>query len=99
MLRTTTLSLACLHGVTPQAAEADYHWVGGLNVFLPGVDQLVAAITVLYLGTMTYQNSGRLGPGIAYHFWSDVFVGIESAVLIARGQPAKPVTANFALSW
>ena len=62
-----------------------------------GVDQWVAAMTGFYLGLMTYQNEGRLSPGIAYHYWSDIFVGIESAILMWKGQPAKPIKLNLAL--
>ena len=64
-----------------------------------GIDQIVAALTGFYMGVMTYRHDGQLSPGIAYHFWSDILVGIESAVLLSLGQTTRPAKVNFSLSW
>jgi hypothetical protein len=43
-----------------------------------------------YLGFLSWQNEGNLGPGITVHFWGDFLLGLESILLSNRNQRTTP---------
>ena len=55
--------------------------------FSHGADgRVTAAVSGAYLGFLAHHNQGRLGPGIALHFWSVMVLGVESYLLTLRSQ-------------
>jgi membrane protease YdiL (CAAX protease family) len=58
----------------------------------PGSGRISAAVAGAYLGFLAEKNHGRLGPGIAVHFWSDLLLGAETVLLYAKAQRATPPT-------
>ena len=56
----------------------------------PGDGRPTAAVAGGYLGYLMYHNDGRLGPGIALHFWADVMLGLEEILLNGKGQRTTP---------
>lgn len=59
----------------------------------PGVARSSALVTGAYLGYLAHRNQGRLTPGITYHFWADVFAGIEEILLNRKAQRTMPPVA------
>jgi membrane protease YdiL (CAAX protease family) len=51
-----------------------------------GDGRLPAGISGLYTGFLASHHDGKLGPGITLHFWSVLFLGIESYLLVKRSQ-------------
>jgi hypothetical protein len=58
--------------------------------------RLTAAVAGAYLGFLDYHYHGRLGPGITVHFWSDLFLGLETILLNSKGQQSTP-PATFSM--
>jgi hypothetical protein len=56
----------------------------------PGNGRYTAAVAGGYLGYLADRYHGRLGPGIAVHFWGVVLLGIETIVESQRGQGITP---------
>lgn len=56
-----------------------------------------AAITGTYLGYLAHRNNGKLGKGIALHFWSVFLLGIEAFVLTLNEQRAPPVSMGVSI--
>ena len=54
-----------------------------------------SAIAGAYLGTLAHINHGRLGKGIALHFWSVVILGIETFALTFHAQSDIPVGGHI----
>lgn len=44
-----------------------------------------AGISGLYLGWLAHKEHGNLAQGITLHFWSDLFLGIETLLLTKKG--------------
>ena len=45
-----------------------------------------AGVSGLYLGSLTYLNNGKLSKGIAFHFWSDIIMGIHAILSLQRNE-------------
>jgi hypothetical protein len=60
-----------------------------------------AAVSGVYLGTLTYHDNGALSHGITFHFWSDVIGGIHSILSLYRNQAhsAAPVKLSLSLEF
>src|SRR5262249_34651141 len=56
----------------------------------PGDGRYSAAVAGMYLGYLEERYHGNLGPGITLHYWSSIFLGIESVLLSQWGQRATP---------
>ena len=54
--------------------------------------QLTAGINGLYLGTLAHLNKGKLGKGIALHFWAVVILGVEFFLLVKDSQAVRSST-------
>ena len=52
----------------------------------PGGGRYTAAAVGLYLGYLTHQHHGDLGPGSFLHFWGNLIMGVESVLLSAKAQ-------------
>jgi len=50
-----------------------------------------AAVAGAYLGYLAHRNHGELGPGITVHFWTVVFLGIETIAITSRAQGYMPL--------
>ena len=64
----------------------------------PGGGRYSAALVGMYLGYLAEKKHGDLGPGIAVHFWGDIFLGVETALLSHREQKTTP-QAGFTLQF
>lgn len=56
----------------------------------------------LYLGTLTYLNKGQLSKAIAFHFWSDVLVGLYTIARLNHDEyspNSKPLFFNASWSF
>lgn len=49
---------------------------------------LSAGVSGLFLGTLTYIQNGSLKKNIAFHFWSDVIMGIHAILSLQRNESA-----------
>ncbi len=59
----------------------------------PGPGRISAAVAGAYLGYLNYKFNGNLKPGITVHFWSNMFLGIETVFLSHDAQQTTPPTA------
>ena len=59
---------------------------------MPGSGRDSAALVGAYLGFLANKNNGKLGPGIAVHFWGDMILGLETILLNHKGQRTTPPT-------
>lgn len=59
----------------------------------PGPGRITAGVAGAYLGYLSHKYNGNLKPGIAVHFWSNLFLGISTVFLSHEAQQTTPPTA------